>query len=259
MDAPVVDAVMAFFAAFDPWQVALVCAGTLLTSTIGALSGFGGMLLMSVVLVPMIGVKALLPVVTVGSLLMNGSRAWVYRRDIQGRVVLRVLLPALPTAALGATLYTVLPSEELLLVLGLFLIASGPLRRWLDRKRIKVTDRSLTVLSAFWGALRGSLPGTGSLIMPVLIAYGLRATVLLGTDAVISLSCGIVISALFSKYALLDANLFALGILIGVFTIPGAYTARWLVTRMDVRLHTAIVEGAIALSGAYFVIRWAVT
>ena len=257
MLAPLAEAVAEFFAAFDPWQVALVCIGTLATSTLGALSGFGGMLLISVLLVPLIGIKALLPVLTVGSLLMNGSRAWVYRHDVQRDVLLRVLVPALPMAILGTTLYVAMPGEELLLVMGLFLIGSGPLRRWLDRKRIEVTPRRLSILSAFWGVLRGSLPGTGSLIMPVLIAYGLRTSALLGTDAVVSLACGVVMSAMFSRYALLDAQLAALGVLVGLFTIPGAYTARWLMKRMDVKVHTYLVEGAIALSGTYFIIRWA--
>lgn len=249
-------ALAAFFATYDPTQVAIVLAAALFTTTVGALSGFGAMLLLSALLVPLVGVKALVPLTTIASLLMNGSRAWVYRRDLARATIARVLIPALPMSVIGATLYTLLPAEDLLLLIGLFLAAAGPLRRWLERRRFTVTPRRLMVLSAAWGAVRGSLPGTGSLIVPILISSGLRGTALLGTDACVSLGTGLVVSAMFSRFGLLDGPLVILGVLLGLTSIPGAYAARWMIRRMDMRLHTAIVEGAIAVLGLWFVWNW---
>ncbi len=256
MPAPLAELLAAFLNAYDPIQVGLVLALALVTTTIGALSGFGAMLLLSALLVPMVGIKALVPLTTVASLLMNASRVWVYRRDLERATIGRVLLPALPFSVVGATLYTVLPAEELTLLVGLFLMAAGPLRRWLERRRFTVTPRRLMVLSGLWGAVRGSLPGTGSLIVPILISSGLRGTALLGTDACVSFGTGLVVSAMFSRFGLLDAPLVMLGVLIGLTSIPGTYAARWMIRRMDMRLHTLIVEIAIAILGLWFVWRW---
>ena len=108
-------------------------AGTLLSS----MSGTGSSLLLAPVLVPLIGVKALLPVIAVGSLFGNMARAWVYRDWIDWRLFLKVGLPAVPGVLIGVLVYDWLPQSALLAVFGVFMIASLPIRRWTDRLELK--------------------------------------------------------------------------------------------------------------------------
>ena len=51
---------------------------------------------------------------------------------------------------------------------------------------------------------------------------------------------------------LLDQSLLVKGIIIGLFTIPGAYAGRWVVRRTPIRLHTRFMEVFILCGAAYF-------
>jgi uncharacterized protein len=58
---------------------------------------------------------------------------------------------------------------------------------------------------------------------------------------------------MFGGLDLLDADLMLAGLLVGVCMIPGAYGARWLIEKLNVHMHTAIVEGLVVFSGLSFI------
>jgi uncharacterized membrane protein YfcA len=221
-------------------------------AVLGGVSGFGAGLVVTPFLVPVVGVKGVVPVLAVAMTLGNLSRLWVYRRQVRAELVLRVLLPALPGVALGALLLDWLPQAPLAALLGVFLLISIPLRRWLAKRRIVPTPRAVIGISFLFGLVAGALPGGGVIVVPLLLGLGLAGGALVGTDAVIGVAVNLVKVVLYGGLDLLDAELLIGGVLVGLCMVPGAYAARWLIERVALRVHVALVEGLVAFSAISF-------
>lgn len=235
------------------WQFALLGAIAFLAAVVGGISSFGAGLLVTPFLVPIVGVKGVVPIMSVAMLFGNSSRIWVYRHEITVRPILQILIPALPGVALGAWLNDLLPQSALAMVLGLFLLASIPLRRFLAQHRIVPTPGAIIGGSLLFGIISGALPGGGVVLLPLLLGIGLKGGGLVGTDAAIGVFVNIAKVLLFGAFALLDTRLFIGGVLIGLCMIPGAYGAHWLIRRLNMTMHTALIELLIVFSGASFI------
>ena len=69
---------------------AFVAMAAFAGALIASMSGSGSSLLLAPVLLPLIGIKALLPVIAVGSLFGNIARAWVYKEWIEWKLFKKV-------------------------------------------------------------------------------------------------------------------------------------------------------------------------
>lgn len=221
-------------------------------AVLGGVSGFGAGLVVAPFLVPVVGVKGVVPVLAVAMTFGNLSRLWVYRRQVRPELVLRVLLPALPGVALGALVFDWLPQAPLAALLGGFLLVSIPLRRWMAKRRIVPTPAAVIGIGFLFGLVAGALPGGGVIVVPLLLGLGLAGGALVGTDAVIGAAVNVVKVVLYGGLDLMDAELLLGGVLVGLCMVPGAYAARWLIERVALSVHVALVELLVAFSGLSF-------
>ena len=113
------------------WLLAGVVAFA--ASILGGLAGYGTGLVLPVVLAPVVGVANVVPVMALAMILNNGSRVAAFRRDIDWPHVRRLLLLGLPACMAGAYGYTLLDARWVAVLIGVFLLASIPLRRALKR------------------------------------------------------------------------------------------------------------------------------
>jgi uncharacterized membrane protein YfcA len=125
-----------------------------------------------------------------------------------------------------------------------------PLRRALNRRRIALGTTGLAVGSAVFGLASGVASGAGVIMISLLLGTGMAGPAVLATDAMISIALDVCKAALFQRFALLDEQTFATGVVIGVATIPGSAIAAWLVNRMHAHLHVLFMEGLILVGGA---------
>jgi ABC-type bacteriocin/lantibiotic exporter with double-glycine peptidase domain len=51
----------------------------------------------------------------------------------------------------------------------------------------------------------------------------------------------------------IDADVIAVALLIGIFALPGAFVARAIVDRLSINLHTAILDVVVLLGGGLMV------
>jgi uncharacterized membrane protein YfcA len=255
MELARMDLVSAGLPLIGMWQFVFLGVIAFLGAVVGGLSSFGAGLLVTPFLVPIVGIKGVVPVMAVAMTFGNLSRIWVYRHEIQARPIFQILVPAMPGVVLGAFLNDLLPRAALGLALGLFLIASIPLRRYLARHRIIPTPRAIIGGSLAFGLISGAMPGGGVVVLPLLLGIGLKGGGLVGTDAAIGVCVNIAKVILFGAFSLLDGELVVGGLLIGLCMIPGAYAARWLLQRINLTAHTVLVELLVLFSGASFI--WA--
>jgi uncharacterized membrane protein YfcA len=230
-------------------QLLLVAAAALFASVIGGVAGYGVGLLLPLVLVPILGPEPVVPVMAIASLFVNASRVAAFRGAIEWRRTLIVLATAVPACVLGAWFYTRLSTAGTQLIIGAFLIASVPLRRFLKARDLRLGERGLAVGGAGFGAITGTAPGTGVILISMLMASGFAGAAVIATDAAISVVVHLVQATVFGVAGVIDAKVIAVAALIGLCSIPGAFLARGIVDRLPVRLHTGILDAVVLIGG----------
>lgn len=230
----------------------LIAAVAVIGAVLSGMSGFGGGLLISAALAPIVGVKALVPVMGVIMLLNNASRVWFYRAHLDLRTAALITACAVPTAILGAFVYADLDDTVIAVLLGCVLLASVPLRRWLAQREIRFNRAGLAAFGSVFGFLNAIMVGTGLLVVPVLMGAGLLSQALLATDAAIAIGVNVVKSVVFGAYAVLTPALAIAAVVVGLCTIPGSWAAAWIVRRTEVRVHTLLMETLIVIGGLSF-------
>lgn len=237
-----------------PLQALLLLAAAFAAAFVGGMSGFGTGLIVTLFIAPIVGAKAVIPVLSVFMTFTNASRVWFFRKGISWRTIALVALPAIPATMLGAMLYVRIESKWIQVLLGLILILAIPLRRWLEGKKVRPGPLALVLFGASFGFASSLMIGTGILIIPLLLGTGLAGGALLGTDAAIAMLVNLARSLMFGKLDALTLPLFILAAAMGVMTIPGTWAARWLVDRTDLRIHTFFIEALIILGGLSMIV-----
>ena len=231
--------------------VAVIAAGAAVISGVG---GFGTGVILAATLVPLIGIKQVIPVLAVAGAVINAGRFWFYRASLDRRTLGLVVAVSLPFLVLGTWIYAVLDVRILGTLLGAIVIGSVPLRRLLQRRNILITAKGLAIGSSVFGLATGIATGTGVIMVTLLLGAGMSGTAVLATDALISIVLDIAKAALFHRFALLDSQAFFTGLVVGAATIPGSALAAWLVTRMHAHLHVLFMEALILVGGASMIV-----
>jgi uncharacterized membrane protein YfcA len=135
------------------------------------------------------------------------------------------------------------------------LIASVPLRRVLKRRAVTFGDGGLAVASVGYGVVVGGTSGSGVILLSLLLAAGVGSAGVIATDAAISIVIGVVKVAVFGIAGVIDAQVIALALLIGIVALPGAFLARAFVERMPIHVHTAILDAVVIVGGVFLVYR----
>jgi uncharacterized membrane protein YfcA len=245
--------ILSGFADISVLQLLLVAAMALFASVIGGLAGYGSGALMPLVLVPMIGAEPVVPIIAISSIFTNFSRFTAYLRYTDRRRALIVMCSAALTTALGAYGYTRLTGKGAAVVIGTMLILSVPLRRLARRRDVRIGDTGLAAGSVGYGVLVGGTSGSGVILLSLLMAVGLEGAAVIATDAVISLATSVIKLSVFGMAGVVNVQVIAFAVLIGVVALPGAFLARAFVERMPVHIHTAILDFAVMVGGVVMI------
>ena len=237
-------------------ELFLVGIVAFLSSILGGVSGYGVGLILPVFLAPVVGVAAVVPVMSVAMAITNLSRAVVFRRDVALWASGAILALGVPCALLSAIAYTFMSPRAIAVFVGGFLVLSIPTRRILERQQFRIGGKGMVAVGAAYGLLSGGMVGIGGLLLiSSLMSAGMRGAGLVGTDASVSVIINLVKSAVFGKAALLDVELVLFGLMIGLCTVPGAVVARWLLKKIPLRIHTAFMDLLVVAGGVSFVVQ----
>ena len=234
-------------------QLVLVAGVAFIASLIGGVAGYGTGALMPLVLVPIVGAAPIVPMIAISALFNNTSRMTAFLRYVDWRRSLIVIVCAAPTCVVGAWSYAHLSGAGAAFVIGAMLIASVPLRRVLKRRAVTFGDGGLAVASVGYGVVVGGTSGSGVILLSLLLAAGVGSAGVIATDAAISIVIGVVKVAVFGIAGVIDAQVIALALLIGIVALPGAFLARAFVERMPIHVHTAILDAVVIVGGVFFI------
>jgi uncharacterized membrane protein YfcA len=234
-------------------QLALVAGVALFASIVGGVSGYGAGALMPLVLVPLVGAEPVVPIIAISALFNNSSRLAVFRSHADFRRAGIVLAFSVPTCVLGAWGYTRLSNAGAALVIGSMLILSVPLRRHLKKRDFRVGDGGLCIGAFGYGVVVGGTAGSGVILLSLLMAAGVEGAGVIATDAAVSIAIGVVKISVFALAGVINAQVIAFALLIGIVAMPGAFLAKIFVERMPVHMHTAILDAVVLLGGVFLV------
>lgn len=236
----------------DALSMVLIVLAAFGTAVFHSVGGFAGGLLLAICLAPILGVKETVPVTATAMIISNSNRMWAFRHSVDWRAFASVFGAAVPFIILSAIVYISLPVRVVALVLGSFLILAIPLRRHMSRREFRVGPRGLALVAVPYGLISGSTFGAGLMLAPFLLGAGLVGEHLVATVAALGFGLNLIKAAVFGYSPLLDQPLLIKGIVIGLFTIPGAYAGRWIVRRTSIRVHTHFMEVFILCGAIYF-------
>jgi uncharacterized membrane protein YfcA len=235
----------------DAPTLAAVAALAACAAIVGGVGGFGTGVILTTALVPLIGIKAVVPVLAVAGAIINAGRFWFYREHLDRRAFAVSFVSALPLLVLGTWIYSVLDARAVGTLLGLAVISTVPVRRYLARRKIFLGTAGLSVGSGVFGLAAGVATGTGMILVSVLLGAGLTGPAVLATDALVTILLDLCKAGLFHKFALLDDQAIFIGAVIGIASIPGSAFASWLVSRIHAHLHVLFMEALILAGGGF--------
>ena len=237
-------------------QLLLVSAFAFFTQIVSGIAGYGTGLLLPLVLVPLIGAEAVVPVISLAALITNPTRAITFWKDLDRRKAIFVTLCALPATAVGAYWFTLLTGRGAQILIGCLLIIMVPLRYLLRKLKVQLKGSGFAGASFGFGFLMGATPGTGVVLLSILMAAGLAGNQVIATDAAISALLGLVRTGIYAGFGALPWDLVLLSILIGAMATPGTLTARWISSRFTAAFHNGIFDIVIMIGGV--VLLWQV-
>jgi len=236
----------------DLITLSLVAFAAFATALFHSVAGFAGALLLSVCLAPLIGVRAVVPVVALAMVISNSNRILLFRQQIDWAAYRAIMITGLPGIVAGAVLYLYLPVKAIALVMGCFLLLSIPLRRVFKKKNYSVGYRGLSAVGIIYGVISGTVFGGGMILGPFLLGANIVGQGLVGIVAAMGLTVNITKTLVFGVGNLLDRELISLGVVVGICTIPGGLLGKWIVRNTSIEVHTLVVEALMFAGGCYF-------
>lgn len=232
--------------------IAVLLIVAFVTSMIHGATGIAGGFLLTAAAAPIIGFKLVVPVLSITLLISHSSRALLNLADVDFATYRRIALPAVPAIMLTAWIYGKLSSVVIAFMLGSVVLASIPIRRWCAARKLQPGTKLVTAAAITYGGIAGASIGPGMLLAPVMLGMGLTPTAFVATLATIALTTNLVRSSIYGFSDLLHWPYLALGIMIGLATIPGNWLGRAVLRKITNERHTRLVEWLVILGGLNF-------
>ncbi|NUZ05797.1 sulfite exporter TauE/SafE family protein [Piscinibacter koreensis] len=227
----------------------LMLACGLFAGTLGGIVGTGSSLVLMPILVVMFGPRQAVPIMAVAAFAGNLGRVLAWRREIDWQACGAYCVTAVPGAMLGARLLLALPAGAAESALGVFFLALIPARRWLARRRFRLSRTHLMLLGAPLGLLTGIVVSTGPLTVPLFTFYGLERGAFLGTEAASSLAVYGAKATTFRALGALPLDLLLHGLVVGATLMAGSFVGRSVVLRLSSASYRSLIDALMAVSG----------
>ena len=227
----------------------LILALGLVAGLVGGVVGFGGSTILMPVLVLAFGPKEAVPIMGLAGLLANLARVVVWWREVDWRAAAIYAATGIPSVMLGARTFLALDARLVEGLLGLFMLAMIPIRRWFLARNFTIGLGGLAVAGAGIGFLTGMVASTGPINTPFFLAYGLVKGAYIATEALGSFAVYFTKTLVFQHYGALPPEAIIKGLIIGAAMMLGSWLAKRIVQRLDARRFQSIMDAVMLLAG----------
>jgi uncharacterized membrane protein YfcA len=231
-------------------DLVLVALAAVAGSLLSALTGSGAGVVLSIALLPVVGVRAIVPVLSIAMVVSHIGRLYAFRHQVNWRAGATLVLLALPGSVVGAMIYARLPERATAAVLGVFLLGLMALRAVRPALEVKLPPLAFAAAAILFGLLNGLTIGAGILVLPLLMFFGLTGVTLVATDALVGLGLNLSKAVSLGLFDVVTPRLLVYGLAVGCLTVPGAFIARALIERLSLRTHTRLIDATIMVAAA---------
>jgi uncharacterized membrane protein YfcA len=236
--------------------VALVVGATaLFAAVLGGVTGMSTGIVALPVLAFAFGVRDAVPIVTIAMLFNTASRAWANWEHIDFRVVAWYSAGAVPAAAIGGVVFANAPAEILARGLGIFLLVLVAWRHIPLATTNGMPLRGFAPVGVGQGFFSALFGGAGPFGAHFYLSYGLVKNAFVGTVAVSTFLVSVSKTIVYSSYTLVDAELLAIGVAVGLIMAVGAYIGSKIVRHVPDRAFAYLVEGVMVVAGLALVLQ----
>ena len=223
--------------------------------TISGVAGFGGGLVALPVLVWVFGIKEAVPIISIAQLFGTASRAWLHHHVIDWKVVRYFAIGSIPMSVLGSLVFISINTEMIVRILGVTMLALVVYTRLPIGRNFKINVRAFVPIggtAGFGSAFRG-IPGPMASLF--YLQYGLISGAYVGTSALGLGAIQIPKLIIFSNEGLLTTRVLALGIVLGLIGVFGAYMGKTILKRVPEQVFSRMITAMLLISGFMFLIR----
>jgi len=217
-------------------------------ATISGAAGFGGALVLLPVLTAMVGIKAAVPILTIGQIFGNASRVWFGRRELKWKPIILFLFTAVPFTILGGCLFSDTDSKKIETGIGVFLILLVIYRR-INITKINIGEKGMLLSGGITGFLSGLAGSAGPLGAAFFLALNLSATSYIASEAFTALLLHLTKTIVYNKYSLIGRTELYYGLFIGMSMILGSWTGKKIIEKLSPGKFVLIVDILFILSG----------
>lgn len=224
-------------------------------STVAAIAGTGGGIILLPVLASVFGARDAVPIYAIAQLVGNLSRVAFNRPFIDYKVVGWFAIGAIPFAIIGSWLFTRLPDAGLPKLLGGFLILSS-FARWLYpalQSGFKV--QWFAPLGGIFASISATVGSAGPFIAPFYLSYGLTKGAFIGTEALGTALMHIAKLSAYHSLGAINAPMWTSGLLLGPVMIAGAYTGKRVLDRIPPQTFMVMIDCVVAGFGIWFLLK----
>jgi hypothetical protein len=237
----------------DHWPLVFLAA--FIASSIAAVAGTGGGIILLPVLISVFGVREAVPMYAVAQLIGNLSRVGFNWSKIEFTVVGWFAGGAIPFAILGSWLFTRIPDKGLLQALGMFLIVSVIIRHLHPALRRRFATFWFAPIGGVFSVVSAIVGSAGPFLAPFYLSYGLMKGAFIGTEALGTAVMHVTKLSSYQGLGAMSPAIWLTGLLIGPVMIAGSYTGKLILDRIPIHIFAWIVEAAIVSFGIWFLIK----
>lgn len=229
-----------------------ISLAALVASTVAAIAGTGGGIILLPVLIEAFGVREAVPMYAVIQLIGNLSRVALNRQLIQLPVVFWFCIGAIPFSILGAWLFTKIPDSKLLNIIGAFLIFTVVWRHWRGHTIASFNPKYFAFIGGIFSVISAIAGSAGPFLAPFYLSYGLVKGAFIGTEALGTAIMHVMKLGTYHELGAISPTTWRNGITIGPIMILGSYVGKHVLERLSIRVFMIIVEVAIVGFGLWF-------
>ena len=223
--------------------------------TISGVAGFGGGLVALPVLVWVFGIKEAVPIISIAQLFGTASRAWLHHHVIDWKVVRYFAIGSIPMSVLGSLIFISMNTEMIVRILGVTMLALVVYTRLPIGRNFKINVRAFVPIGGTEGFGSAFLGIPGPMASLFYLQYGLISGAYVGTSALGLGAIQIPKLIIFSNEGLLTTRVLALGIVLGLIGVFGAYMGKTILKRVPEQVFSRMITAMLLISGFMFLIR----
>jgi uncharacterized membrane protein YfcA len=236
-------------------ELVAVAVAAFVASTVAGVTGFGGAVVLLPVLAWAFGARDAVVVLTVAQLVGNGSRVFFNRGDVDGAVLERFAVGAVPFALVGGLLFSQTPTDVLARLLGAFLLAAVLWRHAAPRPPRRPPLARFTLLGAVFGFLSAVLGSVGPVMAPFFLAYGLLKGAYIGTEAACTVVMHTTKLVAYGGGGVLAGAVVLEGLALAPVMVAGSWLGKRLLDRTPETTFLALIDVVLVVSGVLLLVR----